>query len=80
MAAQGISFRVEGDYVVAQYGRRRKLDEDVGVDVTVRTFVGWRANDVPPSWEVLADVHDGTQRVVLAAHPGLVRAFGAPTD
>jgi hypothetical protein len=80
MAARGISFRVEGEYVVAQYGRRRELDEDAGVDVTVRAFVGWRANDVPPSWEVLADVHDGTQRVILAAHPGLVRVFGAPTD
>jgi hypothetical protein len=80
MAARGISFRVEGDYVVAQYGRRRRLDADAGVDLTVRTFVGWRANDVPADWEVLADVHDGTQRVILAAHPGLVREFGAPTE
>jgi hypothetical protein len=80
MVARGIEFRVEGDYVVAQYGASRRLDRGDRVDVTVRTFIGSQAPNVPADWEVLADISSETQWVILAAHPGLVRAFGAPTD
>ena len=80
MVAGGIEFRVEGDYVVAQYGTGRRLDPGDRVDVTVRTFIGSQAPNVPADWEVLADISSATQWVILAAHPGLVREFAAPTD
>lgn len=79
MASRGIPFRVEGDYVVAQYGPGRRLSDESDVELTVRTFVGSRADDVPASWDIVADISDGTQWVVLATHPGVVRAYGGPT-
>jgi hypothetical protein len=78
MVARGIEFRVDGDYVVAQYGETRRLDRGDRVDVTVRTFIGSQAPHVPADWEVLADIGSETQWVILAAHPGLVS--GAPSD
>lgn len=74
MAAGGISFRVDGDYVVAQYGDDRALDADEA-DVTVRTFVGTEAADLPEGWSPIADV-DGWPRVVLAVHDGVVTRSG----
>jgi hypothetical protein len=78
MTARGISFKVDGAYLVAQYGDSRELTASDEIDVTLRTFVGWAAADIPESWEVLADLDASPQRVVLAVHPGFVTA-GAPT-
>ena len=80
MVARGIEFRVEGDYVVAQYGAGRRLDPGDRVDITVRTFIGSEAPSVPDDWDVLADISSETQWVILAAHAGLVRTFAAPND
>lgn len=77
MTARGIPFRVEGRYPIGQYGDRRRLDETVGVDATVRVFTGAGTESMPASWDVVVRLFDGERPVVLAVTDGLVRTTDA---
>lgn len=73
MARRGIEFRVDGRYLVAQYGVRRRLAGDDGATVTARVLLGAQVLDPPVGYEIVYLDDSGPQALALAVADGVVR-------
>lgn len=73
MARRGIEFRVDGRYLVAQYGVGRRLAGDDGATVTARVLLGDQAADPPAGYEIVYLDDRGPQVLALAVADGVVR-------